>query len=337
MKTQALLAATATAALMAGAANAQDMDFATVDADASGDITVDELQAEASMTTQADFDEYDADADGVLNEDEFAAWQAESSVAEADVTGETDMSEDEDDMGEAITSTASRETGGDAEADAELEAPSAVDAEVEAGPEAVEYDEPASEDDEALPAKLTTPETTASASGAATDDMAATDMDYGTEDDQISLLGSFTAIDADGNFEVSANEWSNWQAEDSANRTNAFSELDDDGSGRVVFTEFADAYGWTPVAAVAVPAVPVEAETALDAETDAAGMTDDAEMDAEADADLMTNPDDVPEMDENLVDMSADDSDMEAEDPLEDADDVDAAIEGVPSNPMNDD
>ncbi len=373
MKTQALLAATATAALMAGAAYAQDMDFATVDADASGAVSLEEAQTVDATLTADDVDAYDADGNGELSESEFAAWAsaaaAEETALESDETGEaitatpareenvepdpmmdepmaenamendadvTDPAVDPiDDMDlEAETSAGADMGAADMEADADVDASagdgdqdiSATEAEanVEAGlspagetPEAAENNDPESEDDVALPAKLTSPETTGSASGAATTSATApaAQMDYGTEDDQVSLLSSFTAIDADGNYEISANEWSNWQAEDSANRTTAFADLDSDGSGRVVFTEFADSYGWTPVAAV-----PVEADAGMEADAmDNMESPDemDAEMNMETDAEAGAE-----------MDMS-DDTGMEPGGEMDLSDEMDQGDDGV--------
>lgn len=401
MKTQALLAATATAALMAGAAYAQDTDFATVDADASGAVSLEEAQTVDATLTADDIAAYDADGDGELSESEFTAWAsaaaAEETALESDETGEAvtatpareeDVEADpmmdepvvEDPMAEAETDPdvtdpavdpiddmdveAETDAGADMGA-ADVEADAAVDAgadasagdgdqdisaeeaetNVEAGlspagetPEAAENNEPTSEDDVALPAKLTSPEATGQASGAATTAAAPADVidaDYGTEDDQVSLLGSFSAIDADGNFEISANEWSNWQAEDSANRTTAFADLDADGSGRVVFTEFAEGYDWTPVAAVAVPAEPVvddmdagmETEADMDAEADMemdaaddAMMDDDAITDEPVEDDPMADPADMPDVADDPMDPDMDVMDDETmiEDPVED-------------------
>lgn len=314
MKTQSLFAATATIALMAGAAHAQEMDFATVDADASGDITYEELEAEASMT-QGDFDSYDADADGVLSEDEFVAWQAEADIVADTSAGDGDMDVSAE------------------EAEANMEAGLSAAGET---PEAAENNEPTSEDDEALPAQLTDPAETAEASGAAVSASDLTErpgsLGVGAEDDQVSLMGSFAAIDADGSYTLSANEWSNWQAEDSANRTKAFAELDDDGSGRVVFTEFANAYDWLPVAAVVTDVDPV-VESSGEADLEA-----EAQMGVEADADIADDPDQEDKVmldDDSIVDEAVED-DPSAEPEDIGVDNPDAALDTM-ENDYNED
>ncbi|MGX6647310.1 hypothetical protein ACWCOP_05140 [Maricaulaceae bacterium MS644] len=76
MKT--LFTAAATAALMGGAAFAQDagVSFGDVDANADGKLSVEEVQAVAPDVTEDEFDSYDADADGYLQEPEFDTWLA---------------------------------------------------------------------------------------------------------------------------------------------------------------------------------------------------------------------------------------------------------------------
>lgn len=67
----------ATLAVVAFAAPAlaqdQMLDFATIDADASGTVTWEEVQAAAPDVTEDTFKSADADASGDLSEEEFAA------------------------------------------------------------------------------------------------------------------------------------------------------------------------------------------------------------------------------------------------------------------------
>lgn len=55
---------------------AQAADFATVDADASGTVTWEEVQAAMPDATQEAFTAADADASGDLSEEEFASLSA---------------------------------------------------------------------------------------------------------------------------------------------------------------------------------------------------------------------------------------------------------------------
>jgi hypothetical protein len=65
--------ATLTLVAFTAPALAQAMDFATIDADASGTVTWEEVQAAAPDLTEEDFKAADADASGDLSEDEFTA------------------------------------------------------------------------------------------------------------------------------------------------------------------------------------------------------------------------------------------------------------------------
>lgn len=61
-------------ALMAGAACAQEPDFAALDRDGSGGLSLQEVQAAIPDATEEDFAKHDADGSGELSESEFAAW-----------------------------------------------------------------------------------------------------------------------------------------------------------------------------------------------------------------------------------------------------------------------
>lgn len=66
---------TAIAALsVAGAAAAAE--FAEVDTDASGLLSLQEVQVIAPDVTQDQFDIYDGDSDGSLDEEEFGLWES---------------------------------------------------------------------------------------------------------------------------------------------------------------------------------------------------------------------------------------------------------------------
>lgn len=71
-KTVFSLAAVAALA-MGGSAFAQGLDFASLDADASGTISIEELQVAIPDITPESFALLDSDGDGVLSEQEFAA------------------------------------------------------------------------------------------------------------------------------------------------------------------------------------------------------------------------------------------------------------------------
>lgn len=64
--------AAVTALALTAFANAQTVDFATVDADASGEATMEELTAAGVTVTDEQFAAADADASGGLSEAEFA-------------------------------------------------------------------------------------------------------------------------------------------------------------------------------------------------------------------------------------------------------------------------
>lgn len=56
-----------------GGALAQDLDFATLDADANGEISMEELQVAIPDLTEESFAMLDIDASGAVSEEEFAA------------------------------------------------------------------------------------------------------------------------------------------------------------------------------------------------------------------------------------------------------------------------
>lgn len=67
--------ATLTVVAFTAPALAQAMDFATIDADASGTVTWEEVQAAAPDLTEEQFQAADADGSGDLSAEEFAAIQ----------------------------------------------------------------------------------------------------------------------------------------------------------------------------------------------------------------------------------------------------------------------
>ncbi|WP_421950388.1 hypothetical protein [Pelagibacterium sp.] len=76
---------------ISGAALAQDLDFATVDADASGGVSFEELQVALPDITEEEFASYDLDASGELSEDELAAVAGADAGADAmSVEGDVD-------------------------------------------------------------------------------------------------------------------------------------------------------------------------------------------------------------------------------------------------------
>ena len=76
---------------ISGAALAQDLDFATLDGDVSGGVSLTELQVALPDITEEDFASYDADASGELSEDELAAVAGADAGADAmSVEGEMD-------------------------------------------------------------------------------------------------------------------------------------------------------------------------------------------------------------------------------------------------------
>ena len=58
----------------AGAAQAGEADFAMLDADQSGGLSLAEVQATYPDAAAEDFARYDADGSGELSEAEYAAW-----------------------------------------------------------------------------------------------------------------------------------------------------------------------------------------------------------------------------------------------------------------------
>lgn len=52
----------------------QEVDFAAVDADASGGLNLAEVQSIASTATETEFNSYDTDKSGELSEAELNAW-----------------------------------------------------------------------------------------------------------------------------------------------------------------------------------------------------------------------------------------------------------------------
>lgn len=77
---KSLIAITSIAALTVSAACAQDTSqtsdggFSSIDIDASGSISFDEMQAAKPDTTAEAFAIYDIDGNGELSQDEFTAW-----------------------------------------------------------------------------------------------------------------------------------------------------------------------------------------------------------------------------------------------------------------------
>lgn len=69
-----IIAAAAFALSAAGVANAQQVDFASLDTDGSGGLSLSEVQAIAPGATAEDFARYDTDGSGELSESEFNAW-----------------------------------------------------------------------------------------------------------------------------------------------------------------------------------------------------------------------------------------------------------------------
>jgi Ca2+-binding EF-hand superfamily protein len=66
-----LVIALGAACLFVAPVLAQEIDFATVDADGSGLVSVEEIEAAGIELSEEEFAEADADADGYLNEEEF--------------------------------------------------------------------------------------------------------------------------------------------------------------------------------------------------------------------------------------------------------------------------
>ena len=59
----------------ASAACADDSDFAVIDADGSGSLSLTEVQTAAPQVTAEEFITYDADSSGELSAEEFSVWQ----------------------------------------------------------------------------------------------------------------------------------------------------------------------------------------------------------------------------------------------------------------------
>lgn len=87
MKKTLLSAATLFGLTLAGTASAQGLDFATLDADMSGEISFTELQAAMPNITEEDFNLIDADGSGGLSQAEFDALM--TPPADNGTTGET--------------------------------------------------------------------------------------------------------------------------------------------------------------------------------------------------------------------------------------------------------
>ncbi|GJL91951.1 MAG: hypothetical protein DHS20C04_16100 [Hyphococcus sp.] len=74
--TTRILTATALLALCASIAHSQSTDFISMDADASGGLSLEEIQAVIPDVKAEDFGRHDGDASGELSVEEFAAWMA---------------------------------------------------------------------------------------------------------------------------------------------------------------------------------------------------------------------------------------------------------------------
>ncbi|RDE10307.1 EF-hand domain-containing protein [Pelagibacterium lacus] len=83
MKKTAFTLATLIGLSFAGGALAQDLDFATLDADGSGALTLEELQVAIPDLTAESFAMLDTDANGEISEEEFAALSAGGEAAPA--------------------------------------------------------------------------------------------------------------------------------------------------------------------------------------------------------------------------------------------------------------
>lgn len=71
-----ILIASGAALFAAGGAQAQGVDFASLDTDGSGGLSLAEMQVAVPTATQEEFARYDADGSGELSEAEFGAWVA---------------------------------------------------------------------------------------------------------------------------------------------------------------------------------------------------------------------------------------------------------------------
>ncbi len=80
--TPRLITLTAVFGLAASAACAEDTtnEFAAIDADGSGNLSLTEIQAAAPEVTATEFIAYDSDGSGDLSAEEFAAWKAEKQM-----------------------------------------------------------------------------------------------------------------------------------------------------------------------------------------------------------------------------------------------------------------
>ena len=76
MKKLVAIAALAAAFAAPGALAGETPDFAKLDADASGGLSLAEIQAAKPEVTAEKFAAYDIDASGELSETEFATWVA---------------------------------------------------------------------------------------------------------------------------------------------------------------------------------------------------------------------------------------------------------------------
>ncbi|GJL94895.1 MAG: hypothetical protein DHS20C05_13000 [Hyphococcus sp.] len=59
----------------ASAACAEDSDFAVIDTDGSGSLSLTEVQTAAPQVTAEEFITYDVDSSGELSAEEFSVWQ----------------------------------------------------------------------------------------------------------------------------------------------------------------------------------------------------------------------------------------------------------------------
>jgi hypothetical protein len=71
-----ILTASALLALCVSVAHSQSTDFISMDADASGGLSLEEIQAVIPDVAAEDFGRHDGDASGELSVEEFAAWMA---------------------------------------------------------------------------------------------------------------------------------------------------------------------------------------------------------------------------------------------------------------------
>ena len=76
MKKLIAIAALAATFAAPGALAGEDMTLASLDTDASGSLSLAEVQAAKPEVTAEKFAKYDTDASGALNQAEFDAWKA---------------------------------------------------------------------------------------------------------------------------------------------------------------------------------------------------------------------------------------------------------------------